>query len=673
MWEKVVLNLLSNALKHTFSGEIRITLAPAGESFELAVADTGIGIPPEQLSHVFERFHRIEGAGSRSHEGSGIGLALVQELVRLHGGEVTVESTLGEGTCFRVRIPTGAAHLSADLVQTAPVAVGPLDEAFVQEALQRLPEREALVGAGEAGGPAATILLADDNADMRSYVGRLLSQDYKILTAKDGEEAFRLALAEEPDLVLTDVMMPKLDGFELLRRLRAEPTFRGTPIIMLSARAGEEARIEGLDASADDYLVKPFVAAELLARVRTSLELARIRRELAEARHQAQKMDAIGQLTGGVAHDFNNLLMAISGGLGIAIRRTQDEGLLRALRNAAITADRGAALTKQLLAFARRTPLTVRPVDANAIIARMSELLHRTLGRQITVVSRLAGDLNPALADETQLELALLNLAVNARDAMPGGGELSIVTENSPPARCPPNLEPGDYVSITITDTGHGMPADVLERAFEPFFTTKPVGKGTGLGLSQVFGVVKSFGGGVHIESAPGKGTLVSLCLCAGSGQAQADTQAAHVIAVRRCRILFADDDPQVRNAAAEMLRELGHHVSEATGGADALRIMTLSAVAFDLLLTDFAMAGMNGAELAAAAPPPARPVGHLRDRLCLPRRAGPGAGRGLGGREAVPHHRACGRDRPGTPAKGRGRNVRPAPPQGRSLPFSRA
>ncbi|WP_458096341.1 ATP-binding protein [Roseomonas sp. WA12] len=614
MWEKTVLNLLSNALKHTFTGGIAVTLGPVAGGMELTVSDTGIGISADQLPRIFERFHRIEGARSRSHEGSGIGLALVRELVSLHGGTVTAESAPGEGTRFRIRIPSGTAHLPRESLAPAAASFGdttarPMAAAFLGEAERWLPGNPApMSGPHPAEEPApqlnaappATILLADDNADMRAYVERLLGRDHAIITAQDGEEAFALALAREPDLVLTDVMMPRLDGFGLLRRLRAEPALRAIPVIMLSARAGEEAKVQGLDAGADDYLVKPFAAAELLARVRVNLELSRMRRDIAEARHQAQKMDAIGQLTGGIAHDFNNLLMAISGGIDIALRRVEDERVLRVLRNAAVAAGRGATLTRQLLAFARRAPLAIGAVDANALIARMSELLHRTLGGQVEVVTRLAGDLPPVLADETQLELVLLNLAVNARDAMPEGGTLTITTATLPPGTKPARLAPGDYLRITVADTGHGMPADVLERAFEPFFTTKPVGRGTGLGLSQVFGVMSALGGAVEISSMPGEGTSILLHLPVSPTPADEAPPVAAISDGRRARILLVDDDPQVRSASAEMLRELGHAVEDAPGGPEALSI--LAATPFDLLLTDYAMPVMNGAELAAAA-----------------------------------------------------------------------
>ncbi|WP_420849515.1 ATP-binding protein [Phenylobacterium deserti] len=598
MWEKVVLNLISNAFKHTFKGEISVRLRPLPGSVELTVADTGVGIPSDELPKIFDRFHRVEGAASRSHEGSGIGLALVKELVRLHGGEVAVESTPGQGTSFRVSIPTGSAHLPATQARADDRASTQIAAAaYVEEALHWSQDEVAPVGSDAT--PRARLLLADDNADMRAYVARLLGHQHEVILARDGEEAFRLALAEEPDLILTDIMMPKVDGFELLRRVRAEPALKRAPVIFLSARAGEEAKVQGLEAGADDYLVKPFSAAELLARVSVNLELARMRRAAAEAEHQAQKMEAIGQLTGGVAHDFNNLLMAITGSLDLALRRVEDDRVLRLLRNAAIAADRGATLTKQLLAFARRMPLAVRAVDANSLIARMSELLHRTLGGQVAVSTHLARNLPPVLADETQLELVLFNLAVNARDAMPGGGALVISTEALAPGAGPQELASERLVCVTVSDTGQGMSEDVLARAFEPFFTTKEVGKGTGLGLSQVYGVISALGGAIRIESAPGKGASVHLYLRVSDQAASHPPEQTdgEPLGARRL-VLLVDDDHQVRATAAEMLRELGHEVVEAASGEEALQKVA-SGLSPDLLLVDYAMPGMNGAQVA--------------------------------------------------------------------------
>ncbi|MBY0527307.1 MAG: response regulator [Gemmataceae bacterium] len=305
MWEKVVLNLLSNAFKFTFEGEIVVSLRHAGKHVELWVQDTGTGIPAEEMPRLFDRFHRIENARGRTHEGSGIGLALVQELVKLHGGSVSAQSALEKGTTFTVTVPLGSAHLPADRIGEDRSLASTLTGAspYVEEALRWLPdESDASIGDGrglpshydglpvsyleaarEEGDDRPRILVADDNADMRQYIARLLAERYHVEAVPDGEAALTVARERPPDLVLTDVMMPRLDGFNLLKELRAVPVTSGLPIILLSARAGEESRVEGMEAGADDYLVKPFSARELLARVGAHLEIARLRRESAGA------------------------------------------------------------------------------------------------------------------------------------------------------------------------------------------------------------------------------------------------------------------------------------------------------------------------------------------------------------------------------------------------------
>jgi PAS domain S-box-containing protein len=283
MWEKIVLNLLSNALKFTFDGSIRVRLAPRDGAFELAVEDTGTGIPEPELPRVFDRFHRIEGARARTQEGTGIGLALTHELVRLHGGTITATSRVGEGSSFVVRIPTGSAHLPKDSIGTEPAtAPAAIDAApFVDEA-ERWTQAPLLPlgSASPAHSSASTerILIVDDNADMREYLCQLLGR-WQVTSAADGTSALARARANPPDLIVTDVMMPGLDGFELLRELRRDPRTAAVPVMMLSARAGEEARVSGLDAGADDYVVKPFSARELVARVASLLNQSRARRE----------------------------------------------------------------------------------------------------------------------------------------------------------------------------------------------------------------------------------------------------------------------------------------------------------------------------------------------------------------------------------------------------------
>jgi PAS domain S-box-containing protein len=308
MWEKIVLNLLSNAFKFTFQGEIEVRLEPAEGRALLTVRDTGVGIPFEELPRMFQRFHRIEDSRGRTHEGTGIGLALVQELVKLHGGTVSVSSVMGQGSTFRVAVPLGKAHLDPGRVGKAPevgsISVTPA--AFVEEALRWLPDEpqrysQPLDRPDDGAFPdrpaadverlkeKSRILWADDNADMRAYVCRLLGDRFDIAAVPDGKAALDAARARKPDLVLSDVMMPRLDGFGLLRELRADPQLCEIPVILLSARAGEEARIEGMEAQADDYLTKPFSARELIARVESHLKMSHFRHEATEAVREAER------------------------------------------------------------------------------------------------------------------------------------------------------------------------------------------------------------------------------------------------------------------------------------------------------------------------------------------------------------------------------------------------
>jgi signal transduction histidine kinase len=301
MWETIVLNLLSNAFKFTIAGRIALTLDERDGRAELRLSDTGVGIAAEELPRMFERFHRIETPEARTHEGSGIGLALASELVKLHGGEIGVASEPGQGTTFTVSIPFGHAHLPATRVsQDDAAATGHSAGAqpFVQEALRWVPDDAVAPPPFEGGatpGPAAAhILVADDNADMRDYLSRLLRSHWDVTATSNGVQALAAAAARRPDLILTDAMMPSLDGFGLLRAVRENETLARVPVIMLSARAGEESRVEGLEAGADDYLVKPFQAKELLARVRAHLETARLRQIVESERNRLRSL--LGQL-----------------------------------------------------------------------------------------------------------------------------------------------------------------------------------------------------------------------------------------------------------------------------------------------------------------------------------------------------------------------------------------
>ncbi|MGG1949339.1 response regulator [Trinickia sp. NRRL B-1857] len=780
MWEKIVLNLMSNAFKFTFEGEIGVATRLSADSAgaEIIVRDSGVGIPACELPRLFERFHRVEGQRSRSFEGSGIGLALVQELVKLHGGTIAVTSEVGRGTTFSLRLPFGYAHLPAERVSSArtPSQRSTRADAYVEEALRWLPLDHEIDGGREddvsiqradempewsfgSGTVGARVLVVDDNADMRDYIGRMLRARWEVETVPDGQAALDAIRRRKPDLILSDVMMPVLDGFGLLREIRGDAQLRDLPFVMLSARAGEEARVEGLESGADDYLIKPFSARELMARVNANLEMARLRRDatsellesearfrnmanhapvmmwvsdptgsliylnrlwceftgqaldnalgagawdalhpedrkqyeasfatanersepfsaecrvrrsdgvyrwalsaaaprfgddgaflgyigsiidithrkeaerilqeanvvlerrvaaaIAERVHteaqlrQAQKMEAIGKLTGGVAHDFNNVLQVIAGNLQLLSRDVA--GNLRAeqrLQTAIAATSRGSRLASQLLAFGRRQPLSPKSVNLGRLIRGIDDMLRRSLGEGVEIETVVMGGLWNTFVDTVQVENALLNLAINARDAMQAQGKLTIEAGNAflddtYVARYG-DVAAGQYVMVAVTDTGCGIPTELLERVFEPFYTTKPEGQGTGLGLSMVYGFVKQSGGHIKIYSEVGHGTTVRIYLPRAQQPEDVETDLeTGAITGGSETVLVVEDDEDVRGTVVDLLSELGYRVLRAKDAQSALAIVE-SGVPIDLLFTDVVMPGPLGSpELARRA-----------------------------------------------------------------------
>jgi len=724
----------------------------------------------------------------RSFEGSGIGLALVHELVKLHNGRIAVESEEGRGTSFHVDIPFGVAHLPAECVKTAAdeAAVLPRSQSFVGEALRWLPgvADDGLVSAGTVPEvpqksvqmSAHRVLLADDNADLRDYIRRLLADHgYEVEAVADGEAALAALRTHRPAILVTDVMMPRLDGFGLIRAVREDASLRDLPIVMLSARAGDEATVEGLDAGADDYLTKPFSARELLARVSANIAMAILRREAAEAvstseakareqaervqlaldagaiigtwvwnvqtnlfvgderfarsfgldraqclsglglediiasvhqedrqivldkiaevlacggpyrceyrvrqrdgeyrwieangrvdqddsgtpvrfpgvlididhrraieaelrdlnqgletrvqlaieqreqaeeaLRQSQKMEAVGQLTGGIAHDFNNLLTGISGSLQIMETRIAQgrlDAVSRYIDVAQGATKRATALTQRLLAFSRRQTLDPKPTNINRLVTDMEELVRRTTGPNIEVEVVGTAGLWPVMIDRNQLENALLNLCINARDAMPDGGRLTIETANrwlDGNAGTQRDLPPGQYISLSVTDTGVGMSKETIRRIFEPFFTTKPLGQGTGLGLSMIYGFVRQSNGQIRVYSEEGCGTTMCLYLPRLYGEAldndSTDNGLVGVESGYGETILIIDDEPSVRSLIVDVLQDAGYRVLEAFDGPSGFKILQ-SETRIDLLMTDVGLpGGMNGRQVADAA-----------------------------------------------------------------------
>lgn len=356
-------------------------------------------------------------------------------------------------------------------------------------------------------------------------------------------------------------------------------------------------------------------AAEALAELNATLE-QRVRErtnqllEVEEVLRQSQKMEAIGQLTGGIAHDFNNLLQGIIGALNMTQKRVTEGRIgdvARFITGALSSAERASSLTHRLLAFSRRQPVDPRPVDVNALVASIAELLRRSIGETLALKIKDAPDLWLVRCDANQLENALLNLAINARDAMPDGGTMTISTSNvtlDPPQAKLRDIEPGEYVRIVVADEGVGMPPDVQLRAFDPFYTTKPIGQGTGLGLSMIYGFIRQSGGSVRIESKIDEGTRIEICLPRFTGilepEALADIDAGDELRGANEVVLVVEDEDVVRLLVVEVLSDLGYRALEAADGASALRILQ-SAQRVDLLVTDIGLPDLNGRQVADA------------------------------------------------------------------------
>jgi signal transduction histidine kinase len=518
MWEKIVLNLISNAFKFTLSGSITVRLRTNGDMAVLSVEDTGTGIPLQELPRIFDRFHRVEGARGRTHEGSGIGLALLQELVKLHGGSIRAESIFGKGSTFSVSIPLGTAHLPADRLRTVPTltSTGNATEAFVEEAFRWLPQADRpadhptdfasdSVQAPHEQNLSGRILLAEDNADMRGYVKRLLGDRYHVEVVGDGEAALAEIRRNPPDLVLTDVMMPRLDGFQLLQALRGDPTLSTIPVILLSARAGEDARIEGMQAGADDYIVKPFTARELLARVTAHLAMSRTNENL----RQSEKLAGAGRLAATVSHELNNPLAIAMNMIYLAQRDSTVEGQRHYLAGAERELKRIARLANRTLSFYRGNS----PRECFSISTLVQELVEifmvvcSTKGISIDVDA--ASDLL-VYGSKDELAQAITNLLSNAIDAVGENGMINV--------RCKRYLDPKssrEMVLIVVADNGHGIGKSNRERLFEPFFTTKDR-SGTGLGLWIVKDIVAKHHGSLRMRTRTHgnrKGTIVAIIL----------------------------------------------------------------------------------------------------------------------------------------------------------------
>ncbi|WP_239576486.1 ATP-binding protein [Archangium primigenium] len=521
-WEKIVLNLISNAFKFTLQGEVEVRLTRLSQRVRLTVRDTGSGIPESELPRLFERFHRVESTRGRTYEGTGIGLALIQELVKLQGGSFWVQSVEGEGSSFHVEVPLGHAHLEPSLIGAVKPPTAPtMTSAFVEEALRWLPDAPAAVPPAAPGAAPLprdarstqeavampqltrpTILVADDNADMRGYIKSLLERANDVRTVADGEAAYEAVVEFAPDLILSDVMMPRLDGFGLLEKLRADPRTQSVPFILLSARAGPEARIEGLQAGADDYMVKPFSAPELLARIDSAIRLARERTARERAADDRVKLEQ--QLIGIVSHDLRSPISAILMSTQLLLRRVDlDEKLTKVIARIQSSAERTNRMIRDLLDFTQarlggglrveRAPAALEDIVWHAV--EEVKLAHPD-----RAIAFEAGEMLMGEWDGDRIAQMVVNLVTNAVKYGTPGSEVRVHIGRD-----------ADAALLTVHNQGEPIPPELLPLLFEPLQRgargVDKTGRSIGLGLFIVDQIAQAHGGTVGVRSNAQRGT----------------------------------------------------------------------------------------------------------------------------------------------------------------------
>lgn len=522
--DKVVLNLLSNAIKHTFEGIIEIRLRWLNNHAVLTVRDSGIGIPATEIPHLFERFYRVANAKSRTHEGSGIGLAFVQEIVKIHYGTIEVASIVGEGTTFTVSIPAGKDHLPSSLITEAPQhypANDLMTKAFVQESFYCLPQNDIIIPSDSSTNSSdefwfsidekrkAVILLVDDNNDMRNYIAKLLMPYCEVKTATDGRIALNKIQECLPDVILSDVMMPNMNGFELLNAIRNNKATQSLPFILISARAGEEAKVEGLEAGADDYLIKPFSVRELLARVKTNLDLHRARWKITTELNSISKFKS--QFISNMSHELRTPLNAILGyskmmEMGIM---DSDESRQTAIRNIIVAGQHLLDLINDTLDLSQieagKLVLNMEWIEITSFAAQIHSLLNDlALKKNVRLQFQCQPSLKWIKADPIRLKQILINLINNAIKFNLPDGQVDVNFYYS---------QDNFWITCQIRDSGIGIPEDKLNKLFVEFYRATHTQEGTGLGLALTKHLVELHGGNISVESKVNVGTTITFNL----------------------------------------------------------------------------------------------------------------------------------------------------------------
>ena len=533
----IISNLLSNAIKFTpAGGGVSLETLRADDRVWITVTDSGIGIGEADYDRIFERFVQVDGSSSREFSGTGLGLSLARELVELHGGQIYVKSQLGQGTRFWFDLPLTETF---EVVEAPGAIASPsrrarfadLDSCRVED---DTPDPAHAAGADAPQGQ-ATVLVVDDTAEMRALLGDILRDDYRVLFARDGAEGMEVAMRALPDLIISDVMMPQVDGQEFCRRIRAEPSTARTAFVLLTARAELAMKIDGLNCGADDYLTKPFEEKELKARARSLLKLRKLHqdldkrnRELEAAYHeltamqgqllQSEKMSSLGQLVAGLAHEINNSINAVYNGIkplelstrrlhglligpdvrcGVATRDEVDKLFTKVFSLAGVIdngANRTARIVADLRTFSHPGNEDFQDFDLHEALDLCLNLLLSQVKHRV-VIHRDYGDVGSVHGPYGSLNQVFMNILNNAQQAIEGEGEITVST-----------CLRDELVSVGIRDTGPGIPEEILGRIFDPFYTTKEPGVGTGLGLSISYGIIGKLGGNIQCRSTRGLG-----------------------------------------------------------------------------------------------------------------------------------------------------------------------
>ena len=486
--DRILANLVSNAMKFTpRGGKIKVSLSSRDGRCILEVRDNGPGIDPELRQRLFGRFERGADAKRTATSGSGLGLSLVKELAEAHGGSVTLSDAEGGGAVFRVELPLASTGEAGTIATPSP-ALRPGN--FGADAT----ERELPSVYEPEGTPRATILLAEDDPDLRDRTAKLLATEYRVLTAPDGMAALELAMVHAPDLLVTDIAMPNMDGIELTRRFRALPANRVAPVLVLTTFGGASDKLAGFDAGAVDYIHKPFEPAELRARVRSQLALRALALQLLET----EKLAALGTLSAGLAHEIRNPANGIINAVGPLRELLPPEAVAPDTPAAQLLdviehcSRQVASLSRELLGFKRGVELRCDAIPIETLLRRVKSTIRHTLqGIELRERLEYRGTVRCA---EPLLAQVLTNLIENGAHAAGKGGWVELST----------NVD-GQQIVIELTDSGPGVPEELRERIFEPFFTTKPAGRGTGLGLSTARDIVLRHGGALDVRRSSGR------------------------------------------------------------------------------------------------------------------------------------------------------------------------